>query len=126
MTITERKRLHSPSQPTGCWIRPEKRLAIYLRDGFRCVYCLVDLHDADPRDITLDHIKCQADGGDNSEGNLVTACRSCNSSRRSLPLAVYAGPETRKLIRILTRRSLRRYLRLAKALIAGEAGGKDC
>jgi len=112
-------------QPTGCWIRAEKRLAIYLRDGFRCAYCCADLHDAAPTDITLDHLRCKADGGSNHESNLVTACRHCNCARRDMPLARFAGPETRADIRRLTRRSLRRYLVLAKALIAGETGGED-
>src|SRR4051812_35019306 len=53
------KKARSPHQPTGQWITAKKRLAIYLRDRMTCVYCLVDLHDADPRDITLDHIKCK-------------------------------------------------------------------
>lgn len=122
MTTTERKKLNSPHQPTGRWIRSEKRLAIYLRDSFRCVYCCADLHGADPRDVTLDHLAAKADGGSNHESNLVTACRSCNCSRQDKPLARFAGPETRKDIRRLTARKLARYVTLAKALIAGEAG----
>lgn len=102
------------------WIRPEKRLAIYLRDRFRCIYCLSDLHGADPRDLTLDHVRCHSDGGSNSESNLVLACRSCNSSRQDAPLARFAGPETRANIRRNCRRSLRPYLKLAKAIMAGE------
>jgi 5-methylcytosine-specific restriction endonuclease McrA len=120
--MTAAKRAHSPHQPTGTWITPAKRLAIYLRDGLRCVYCCRDLHDADPRDVTLDHLVCRADGGGNDASNLVTACRSCNSSRADKSLAAYAGPEARADIRRLTRRSLRRYLKLAKALIAGKTG----
>jgi len=117
MTITERKRARSPHQPVGCWIRREKRLAIYLRDGFTCLYCLHDLHDADPRDITLDHLKPTSRGGSNEAGNLVTACRSCNSARGDQPVSRFAGPETVQHIRRNTRRSLKRYLKLAKELI---------
>ena len=109
-------------QAAGCWIRAEKRLAIYLRDSFRCVYCCRDLHGAAPSDITLDHIKCQSDGGSNDAANLVTACRSCNCSRQDKPLAKFAGPDTRADIRRLTRRDLKKYVVLAKALIAGETG----
>jgi 5-methylcytosine-specific restriction endonuclease McrA len=109
-------------QASGCWIRREKRLAIYLRDGFRCVYCCCDLHDAAPTDITLDHLVCRADDGTHDATNLVTACRACNCARQDKPLARFAGPETRADIRRLTRRSLRRYVVLAKALIAGETG----
>ena len=123
-TVTKKAR--SPHQPTGCWIRAEKRLAIYLRDRFTCLYCLRDLHDADPRDITLDHIVCQSNGKhDHSEGNLVTACRSCNCSRQDKPLARFAGPETRKHIRRNLKRSLKPYLKLAKALQSGETGFEE-
>jgi 5-methylcytosine-specific restriction endonuclease McrA len=106
----------------GVTIRKDKRLAIYLRDGFCCVYCLRDLHGVAPFDITLDHVKAHADGGSNSETNLVTACRACNCERQDKPLGRFAGPETRKHIRRNTRRSLRRYRIMAKALIAGRTG----
>lgn len=96
---TAKKKARSRHQATGQWIRADKRLAIYLRDRFACIYCLRDLHDADPTDITLDHVRCQADGGDNSEANLVTACRGCNCARQDKPLARFTGPETRAHIR---------------------------
>ncbi len=104
----------------GVCLRKDLRLAIYLRDGFRCLFCCRDLHGAHPTDITLDHIKCESDGGSNDASNLVTACRSCNCSRQDKPLARFAGPETRADIRRNTRRSIRRYRTLAKAIIAGE------
>jgi 5-methylcytosine-specific restriction endonuclease McrA len=107
------------------WIRPEKRLALYLRDRFTCLYCLRDLHGADPRDVTLDHLNCEHKAGQHHETNLVTACRSCNSSRQDTPLARFAGPETRAHIRRNTRRSLKPYLKLAKAIIAGECGFEE-
>jgi len=90
MTTTERKRRNSPSQPVGRWIRPEKRLAIYLRDGFCCLYCLADLHGAAPTDVTLDHLRAKSDGGGNEPANIVTACRHCNSSRGDQPLSRFA------------------------------------
>lgn len=122
---TQTKKARSKHQATGQWIRPDKRLAIYLRDRFTCLYCCRDLHGADPADITLDHIRCQADGGTNHESNLVTCCRECNCSRQDKPLARFAGPETRKHIRRNTRRSLKDYRRLAKAIIAGECGFEE-
>jgi 5-methylcytosine-specific restriction endonuclease McrA len=109
----------------GCQIRADLRLAIYLRDSFRCIYCCTDLHGAAPTDITLDHIKCQADGGGNAPKNLVTACRKCNCSRQDKPLARFAGPETRKDIKRLTARKIDRYRKLAKALISGETGFEE-
>lgn len=123
MTATRQRKLaRSRRQPVGQWIRPDKRLAIYLRDGFRCLYCCRNLHGAAPTDITLDHIRCRANGGMNHESNLVTACRACNCSRQDKPLNRFAGRETRADIRRNTRRSLRRYRVLAKALITGEWG----
>lgn len=104
------------------WIRPEKRLAVYLRDSFRCVYCCADLHDAAPSDVTLDHVIPRADGGSHDASNLITACRHCNSQRQDMPLARYCGPETVKDVKRLTARKLDKYLVLAKALIAGECG----
>lgn len=122
MTCTERKKARSNHQATGCWIRADKRLAIYLRDNFQCVYCLAKLNDADPRDITLDHLKTKSDGGSNHESNLITACRSCNCARQDKPLARFCGPETRKAIKRNTARKLAPYRKLAKAILAGETG----
>jgi len=107
------------------WIRPEKRLAIYLRDEFRCVYCGRNLHGASNAEVTLDHLKCYSEGGSNSETNLITACRSCNSARGSRSIRVWADEATRKTIRRNTRRKLGRYLEQAKALIKGEAGSPE-
>lgn len=119
-TTTDRKRARSPHQPTGCWCRPEKRLAIYLRDHFTCIYCLRDLHGAAPTDITLDHLVSQSEGGSNNPDNLITACRHCNCSRRDQPLSRFAGPETRAHIRRNTARDLTPYRKLARAILAGE------
>lgn len=105
------------------WIRPERRLAIYLRDRMTCLYCLRDMHDCNPSDISLDHIKCGHFAGNHHESNLITACRSCNSSRQDTPLARFAGPETRAHIRRNLRRKLAPYKVLAKALIEGKTGG---
>ncbi len=104
------------------WIRRERRLAIYLRDRFTCIYCLRDLSNADPRDVTLDHLNCEHAAGHHHASNLITACRSCNSSRQDTPLARFASVETRKHIRRNVARSLAPYLTLAKAIIAGEVG----
>lgn len=122
MTNTRNNRT-SRNTYKGVAIRKDLRLAIYLRDGFRCVYCCADLHGAAPTDISLDHLTCQSDGGSNEPSNLVTACRHCNCSRRDMPVAKFAGPETRKDIRRLTSRSIRKYREMAKALLAGRTGG---
>ena len=66
------------------WIRPEKRMAIYIRDGFDCVYC----RGVFPlgTDLTLDHITPRSLGGSTDASNLVTCCLSCNSSRQDAEL----------------------------------------
>jgi 5-methylcytosine-specific restriction endonuclease McrA len=122
---TATKKARSSHQPTGQWIRSDKRLAIYLRDRFTCLYCLKDLSDAAPTDITLDHIVPKSDGGSNAETNLVTACRACNCSRQDKPLARFAGTETRKHVRRNLARSLKPYVVLARALQSGETGFEE-
>jgi len=61
------------------WIRKEKRLAIYLRDGLACAYCGSSVEDG--YQLTLDHLTPYSEGGSNHESNLVTCCSKCNSSR---------------------------------------------
>lgn len=107
----------------GCVIRKDLRLAIYLRDDFRCLYCLADLRNVDPSGISLDHIVTQSDGGGNSPDNLVTACRKCNCTRQDKPISRFAGIEARKHIRRNLRRSIAKYRTMAKAIIAGKTGG---
>ena len=61
------------------WIRRDKRLAIYLRDGMACVYCGATVEDG--TQLALDHLRPHSKGGTNHETNLVTCCGRCNSSR---------------------------------------------
>jgi hypothetical protein len=61
------------------WIRPVKRLAIYLRDGLACCYCGEGIEQG--AKLTLDHLTCHVDGGTNEADNLVTCCHRCNSAR---------------------------------------------
>lgn len=69
------------------WIRDEKRLAIYLRDGMACIYCGASV-EGDTR-LTLDHVKPYSKGGSNEPGNLVTCCHKCNSSRGDRALKTF-------------------------------------
>jgi len=101
------------------WIRRDKRLAIYLRDGFMCLYCGCDLHGADPANLTLDHLNAKHSAGNHHERNLVTACRSCNSSRQDSPWRQYATGGAIARIERHRRRILFRYRRLAKAILDG-------
>jgi 5-methylcytosine-specific restriction endonuclease McrA len=96
------------------------RLACYIRDGFACAYCGRDLKDAEPREVTLDHLKCRAHGGDDSSRNVVTACLRCNSARGAKPWRQYATGGAIDRIESLRRRKLNE--KLAKAILRGEAG----
>ena len=52
------------------------RLRIFERDAYRCVYCGQQFP---PEELTIDHVEARVRGGDRSDGNLVTACRGCNT-----------------------------------------------
>jgi len=73
------KRAHTAHQPVGCWCRPLKRLSIYSRDGFACVWCGASVEDG--ARLSLDHLKPKSKGGTNDARNLVTADKRCNDSR---------------------------------------------
>ena len=102
----------------GKWIRPAKRFAIYLRDRFTCVHCRRDLRDAEPAEITLDHVTPWIDGGSNEATNLVTSCRSCNSSRGCGGMKPAAARRAARQ----TALPLAKFLEMAKAIIAGKEG----
>ena len=70
------------------WCRPSTRLAIYIRDGFACVYCGATVEEG--TQLTLDHVKPVSKGGDNAPTNLVTACIRCNSSRGTRSVIAFA------------------------------------
>ena len=109
---------------TGNWIRRDKRLAIYLRDGQCCIWCGHSLEDG--AELTLDHlIPCEL-GGDNSEKNLVTACRHCNCSRQDLTVRQWLvalrdkGIDTNGLaakVRRHVNRKLTSYRKMAKQIL---------
>jgi hypothetical protein len=71
------------------WIRQEKRLAIYLRDGLACAYCGDSVENG--AKMTLDHVTPWSKGGSNEATNLVTCCLRCNSSRGTRPMRQFAA-----------------------------------
>jgi len=107
------------------WIRQNKRLAIYLRDGLACVYCGATVEDG--AKLTLDHLKPHSKGGGNEETNLVTCCQKCNSSRgvRSVSafcmvVAQYLDISAQSVlthVRNCSKRSIKKHLVEANALI---------
>lgn len=109
------------------WIRPEKRAALYERDGWECVYC-----GRGPRAarrmrlaqvvLTLDHLTPRSVGGDNSVANLVTACVSCNSSRGDRPVADYAPAGAQERIAYLIEQPID--IELGKAIVASLDGNE--
>lgn len=106
------------------WLPRWRRLAIYLRDQFTCAYCGRNLHGANPREVTLDHLVPQCKGGTHHESNLVTACASCNFRRQDRPWKAWVQEVNPALADVLVarvNRLRRRVLNagLAKDIIAG-------
>ena len=110
------------------WIRKDKRLAIYLRDGLCCTYCQASL-EGDAQ-LTLDHVLACEMGGTNEHTNLVTACLSCNSAKSDLSIRAFfkalreKGLDTSgisKRIKRNTDRNLGPYRRQAKQIIANRS-----
>lgn len=56
---------------------------VWRRDGFRCLYCGVDGDENHP--LTVDHFVPVELGGQDTEDNLIAACRACNKRKGSLP-----------------------------------------
>ena len=72
-----------------------KREEIFARDGYRCVYCATV---APIELLSIDHVQPRVKGGDNSGGNVVTACISCNTAKgaRSLTQYLVDDPDVRR------------------------------
>lgn len=62
-------------------IKNALRLKVYERDGFKCVYC------KSKKDLTCDHVTPESKGGETAIHNLVTACKTCNSRKKTKSLA---------------------------------------
>ena len=73
----------------GRWIRRERRLALYIRDGMACVWCLAAIEEEGVR-LSLDHVVPNVRGGGNENSNLITACTRCNSARGSRSVMEFA------------------------------------
>jgi len=70
------------------WIRPEKRVRIYARDGWRCLWC--GAGGTHGQRLELDHYKPRSKGGSNSHTNLITSCKRCNSRRGNMDAVDFA------------------------------------
>jgi 5-methylcytosine-specific restriction endonuclease McrA len=60
---------------------PGRRERVLKRDRHCCVYCGLAFP---AEELTLDHVEPRMRGGDDSEGNLVAACRACNELKGGL------------------------------------------
>lgn len=97
---------HPASPKSSGWIRRDKRLAIYIRDGERCVYCGSAPLEGTQGALTLDHILPRHLGGTNAPDNLLTSCRQCNCARGSADLTSFVGPDRAAKLRKQARTSL--------------------
>ncbi|TVP57150.1 MAG: HNH endonuclease [Gemmatimonadales bacterium] len=66
-----------------------RRLDVFRRDDFTCVYCGSDGREDPEVELSVDHVEPRVKGGDNSSGNLVTACISCNRAKGGLAAWAY-------------------------------------
>jgi hypothetical protein len=90
--------------------RKVNRLELFARDEHRCVYCGVV---QDVADLSVDHVQPRVRGGDGSHGNVVTACRGCNTLKASRSLAHYLAehPAARRNFFLYARYVYPRHLR---------------
>jgi hypothetical protein len=69
----------------------ENRIKVYERDSYKCRYCGKQLTRFT---ATLDHLTPVTKEGDNSFGNLVTACLDCNSRKTGRPVGDFLAEQT--------------------------------
>lgn len=68
------------------YVSAETKLAVFIRDGGRCVVC--GRGKGDGVSLTVDHIIPWSEGGANTAQNLQTLCEGCNaekSNRLAMP-----------------------------------------
>ena len=100
------------------WIRQEKRLAIYLRDGLACVYCGDSVENG--AKLSLDHLVPDSKGGSNEATNLVTCCTRCNSARGNRPVRAFTRAVAEYLDHGVTPEEIERHVRnTAKRSLTG-------
>ena len=72
-----------------------RREEVFARDAYQCVYCGLPFP---AEELTVDHVQPRLRGGDNSDGNVVTACGGCNALKghRRLSEFLLAEPGARR------------------------------
>lgn len=67
-----------------------RREEVFARDAYRCVYCGQPFP---AEELTVDHVQPRVRGGDNSGGNVVTACGGCNALKGHRRLSEFLRAE---------------------------------
>lgn len=81
--INEAKRRALKKGSFGSGVSTEQWSAICEEFGGRCAYC------ASVRPLTLDHVDPLSKGGAHDVGNVVPACKSCNTSKLNRTIIVW-------------------------------------
>jgi 5-methylcytosine-specific restriction endonuclease McrA len=76
------------------------RKTIIDRDGLHCVYCDEDLYD---KEIHLDHIIPESQGGPTTMNNLQVTCRKCNLAKGTLSEEEFTNRLRQRALNILAR-----------------------
>ncbi|MFW5927367.1 MAG: HNH endonuclease, partial [Wenzhouxiangella sp.] len=63
-----------------CYTPPLSNRALFRRDENLCLYCGTQFRD---RELSRDHVKPLAQGGQDVWSNVVTACKRCNNHKGS-------------------------------------------
>lgn len=109
---------------SSSWITKSRRVGLYLRDHFTCLWCGRDLHGCKRAEIGLDHLapRSLSNGKpDHSDANLITTCRRCNSARGNRAWRDYAPGGSQDRIEAAIARAVN--VDLAEALLDGYEPG---
>lgn len=106
------KHYHAPHQRTPAMSRRN----IYLRDGYKCQYCMQRFP---PIDLSLDHVVPRSRGGKLTWLNTVTACKGCNFKKGHLSVDEISriGMKLRNLPKIPTSQELQAKSRLVRRTV---------
>jgi 5-methylcytosine-specific restriction enzyme A len=63
------------------------RVAVFVRDQGRCLYC--GARHQDGAQLTIDHVISRKRGGSDALTNLASACRPCNEDKAHFSLRAY-------------------------------------
>ena len=73
-----------PAAPPRVTIPAQLRFRVLQRDNFRCQYCGVSAREGAM--LQVDHVVPYSEGGETTEGNLITACEQCNLGKSARPI----------------------------------------